>query len=190
MKLSQFCAVVLVLLVGSVMSFADGIDPKIIVHSAGSGTGAKCSPGLCTDVGLNFNFTAPASGTGTLFFTNTSGVNWTSLKLIETVPVVAAADIKCASYLFKSCSVTTLPNGSVEILLQGVKGGLNKDTGIRNGASFSIQFACVGSSCWPGGLSFGAHANSVPEPGTVALLITGLGGILSRRKLWRNRFTV
>ena len=190
MKISRLCAVVLVLLVGTATSFANGIDPKVIIHGVNGGASpTHCSPEQCQNVGLNFNFSTPASGSGTLFFTNASGVNWTSLKLIETSGVVAAADIKCASYLFKSCTTFTLPNGSVEILLQGVKGGLNKDVGIRAGTSFSIQFACVNNGCWPGGLSFGGHANSVPEPGTVALLLTGLGGVISRRKLWRNRFT-
>jgi len=189
MKISRLFAVALVLMVGTAMSFADGIDPKLVIHGVSGASPIHCSPEVCQGVGVNFNFSAPPSGTGTLFFTNTSGVNWTSLKLIETSGVVAAADIKCASYLFKSCTTSTLPNGSVEILLQGVKGGLNKDVGIRAGASFSIQFACVNNGCWPGGLDFGAHANSVPEPGTIALLMTGLGGIISRRKLWRNRFT-
>jgi PEP-CTERM motif len=189
MKISRLCAAALVLMVGTAMSFADGIDPKIIIHGVLGGSPIHCSPEVCQNVGLNFTFGTPASGSGTLFFTNNSGVNWTSLKLIETNPVISAANIKCASYLFKSCTTTTLPNGSVEILLQGVKGGLNKDVGIRAGQSFSIQFACINNGCWPGGLDFGAHANSVPEPGTVALLMTGLGGIISRRKLWRNRFT-
>jgi hypothetical protein len=189
MKVSQLCALALLLLVGSVMAFANGIDPKVIIHGVnGGGSPVKCSPEVCTNVGLNFKFTVPASGSGTLFFTNASGVNWTSLKLIEVVPVVAAANIKCASYLFKSCTTMTLPNGSVEILLQGVN-GLNADRGIKNGASFSIQFACVGNGCWPGGLKFGGHANSVPEPGTIALVMTGLCGIVSRRKQWRNCFT-
>jgi hypothetical protein len=74
-------------------------------------------------------------------------------------------------------------------MLSGVAGGLNPGTGIRNGQSFSIQLACVGTSCWPGGLNFTAHANqTVPEPGTIALMATGLGALVSRRKMWKKRW--
>jgi len=183
MKTSQICAVALLLVVGSVMAFADGIDPQIIIHGVNGG-GAPQGMG----VGLNFNFSVPASGSGTLTFTNTSGVNWTSLALIEKGHAVPAADIKCRSYLFSSCTATTLKNGNVEILLSNA--GFNKDTGIKNGQSFSISFACVNKSCWPGGLQFGGHANgsTVPEPGTIALMMTGLGALVSRRKTWKNRW--
>jgi len=193
MKTSQICAVALLLVVGSVMAFADGInDPQIIIHGAGSGGSAPftCPPHqTCKGVGLNFSFTVPPSGTGKLFFTNTSGVNWTSLALIEQGHVVPAADIKCSSYVFSSCTVSTLKNGNVEILLSNTNGPLNKDKGILAGQSFSIAFACVNKSCWPGGLNFGGHANmSVPEPGTMALMMTGLGALVSRRKTWKNRW--
>jgi len=192
MKTSQICAVALLLVVGSVMAFADGInDPQIIIHGAGSGSAPFICPPhqTCKGVGLNFGFSVPPSGTGKLFFTNNSGVNWTSLALIEQGHVVPAADIKCSSYVFSSCTVSTLKNGNVEILLSNGNGPLNKDKGILAGESFSIAFACVNKSCWPGGLKFGGHANmSVPEPGTIALMMTGLGALVSRRKTWKNRW--
>jgi hypothetical protein len=197
MKISKICALALLLIVGSVLAFADGInDPQIIVHGVGSGGSGPqtCPPGGCQGVGLNFNFSVPPSGSGTLYFTNTSGVNWTSLALIEVCKngscPVPAVDIKCHSYLFESCKTETLKDGNVEILLSGVKGSLNPDKGIRAGSSFSITFACVGKSCWPGGLNFNAHANvgTVPEPGTIALMVTGLGTLVSRRKTWKNRW--
>ncbi|HKM86093.1 MAG TPA: PEP-CTERM sorting domain-containing protein [Terriglobales bacterium] len=193
MKISQICAVALLLVMGSVMAFGDGInDPQIIIHGVGSGGAGPlaCPPSGCVQVGLNFSFKVPPSGSGTLFFTNESGQNWTSLALIEKGNVVPAADIKCHSYLFQSCTATTLKNGNVEILLSGVKGATNPDKGILNGQSFSINFSCVNKSCWPGGLSFSGHANmsTVPEPGTIALMITGLGALVSRRKTWKNRW--
>jgi hypothetical protein len=194
MKISLMCAAAL-LLVGSVIASADTVkDPKIIIHGVAGGANLQmCPPAGCVGVGINFGFTVPPSGSGTLFFTNTSGVNWTSLTLIEQGHAVPAAAIHCNSYLFTSCTATNLQNGNVAIVLSGVKGGgpLNTGTGIANGQSFSIQFACVNNNCWPGGLSFGGHANagsSVPEPGTIALMMTGLGALVSRRKLWKNRF--
>jgi len=185
MKTSQICAVAMLLIVGSVMAFADGIkDPQIIIHGAGGGSSPQAM-----GVGVNFNFSVPAGGSGTLTFTNTSGVNWTSLALIEQGHAVPAADIKCRSYLFMSCVATSLKNGNVEILLSGVKAGNNPDKGILNGQSFGITFSCVNNNCWPGGLNFGGHANmTVPEPGTIALMVTGLGAFFSRRKTWINRW--
>ena len=99
MKISQICAVALLLVVGSVMAFADGInDPKIIIHGVnGGGSPLSCRQG-CQNVGVNFNFKIPKSGKGFLFFTNTSGKNWTSLTLIETG--VPASAISCAQTCF------------------------------------------------------------------------------------------
>ncbi len=191
MKTSQICALALLLVVGSAMAFADGInDPKVIIHGVnGTGIPVTCPEQGCMNVGMNFTFGVPAGGTGTLFFTNTSGMNWTSLTLVEQGHQVPAADISCNSELFMSCTAKNLKNGNVAIVLSGIKGGNNPDHGILNGQSFSISFSCVGNHCWPGGLNFGAHANtlSVPEPGTIALLVTGLGAIVSRRRMWKNR---
>lgn len=181
MKISQICALILLLAMGSVMAFADGItDPKIVIHnvngSAPQGQG----------VGVNFTFSVPKSGTGTLFFTNDSGKAWTSLALIETGE--PAANISCTQTVFLSCTTKTLKNGSVEILLSGVNSRTeNPHTGIGPGQSFSIRFACVDGSCWPGGLQVSGHAGTVPEPGTVALMVTGLGAMFSRRKKWLSR---
>jgi hypothetical protein len=190
MKISKFFALLLLLIVGSTLAFADGIqDPKVIIKGAGGGnaTDGKCEQ--CVAVGFNFSFTIPESGSGSLFFTNESGKTWNSLKLIETG--VPAADVSCHSSLFASCSVTTLENGSVEILLTDHGNGrLNKGKGIQNGQNFQIQFACVKGSCWPGGITVTGRGASgtIPEPATLGLMVTGLGAIFSRRKVWKNRF--
>ena len=188
MKISRICALALLVLAGTALAFGDGVnDPKIIIHGAnGGGNEANCT-GKFRCVGTNFTFTVPKSGSGALFFTNDSGKNWTSLALIETGE--PAADISCQQTLFTSCTVKTLKNGAVEILLAGVKGGDNPRVGILNGQSFSMTFGCVNGSCWPGGLQFTGHAGAAPEPATVALMMTGVGMIFSRRrKAWKNRF--
>jgi hypothetical protein len=191
MKISQVLAVLLLLATGSVMAFADGInDPRIVIHGVAGGNALVSCPN-CVGVGTDFSFSVPKSGSGTLFFTNESGQNWNSLTLVEKGE--PAADITCSSYLFESCKTKTLRNGSVEILLTGVKSGaLNADRGIPNGTSFSITFSCINKSCWPGGLTFNGHANAaagtVPEPGTIALMVSGLGMMFSRRKMWKNRW--
>ena len=187
MKTRIFCIAVLVLLFGA-LAFGDSVnDPKIIVRGAQGGLVPHCPPDGCRQVGMKFSFTSPEKGAGQLFFTNASGKNWTSLKLIETG--VPASAITCVQSLFLGCRVSTLKNGSVEILLSGVnRKGDNPRTGIMAGQSFVINFQCEGKSCWPkGGINFTAQALSAPEPASMALLATGLVGIFSRRKRWRNQ---
>jgi hypothetical protein len=191
MKTSRISLLIALLVIVSVAAFANPInDPKIIIHGVqGSGGFASCPISGCTGVGLTFTFTSPEKGSGPLFFTNVSGKNWTSLTLIE--KGVPAADVTCAQALFLSCTVKTLKDGSTEILLSGVhhKGQLNPLNGIPAGSSFVIDFACVQGNCWPkGGIDFQAHAGVAPEPGTMALLATGIGAIVSRRKSWKNRW--
>lgn len=191
MKISRICVLVLLVVVGSALAFGDSVnDPKIIVH----GVSGAAPTNLCPKqdqcrVGTNFTFSVPNNkrGSGFLFFTNASGQNWTSLTLIEDGTVPASA-ISCAQNLFLSCTTKTREDGSVAIVLSGIKGSKNPQIGILNGQSFTIGFACVSGSCWPGGLEFTAHAGAVPEPGTIALMVTGLGALVSRRKMWKNRF--
>lgn len=186
MKNSRVGLLVVMCLLCTALAFADGVqDPKIVIRGVQGGGApgrlAHCPPQGCTQVGMNFEFTVPEKGRGNLFFTNASGKNWTSLRLIE--KGVPASAITCAQNLFLSCTVTTLENGAVEILLAGVKGHNPKD-GIPAGSNFAIGFVCVDKNCWPGGLQFQGHATAAPEPGTLALLGTGLVAIYSRRKRW------
>src|ERR1039457_6856323 len=190
MKISQICALILLLVVGSAVAFADGIhDPKVIVHGVYGGGNGTCGVHNCQGVGVDFSFNIPKSGSGGVYFTNTSGKTWTSLALIESA--VPAADVSCNQTFFLTCTVKTLKNGSVEILMAGVRGGLNPRRGIANGQNFVIDFACVSGNCWPkGGVPITAHAGTgtLPEPATVALMMTGLGAMFSRRKSWRKGF--
>lgn len=132
----------------------------------------------CGDVfSTHFSFSTPPSGKGFLTFTNHTGVNWTSLKLIESG--VPAGAITCLTDLFH-CSVFS-SNGNTIILLTTSGGNFS---GITNGMTFQIGFQCK-NGCWPGNEDFTAIAN-VPEPGTIALVLTGIGGIITRRK-WLGR---
>ena len=188
MRISRLCMLLVLALLCTGLAFADGIqDPKIIIHGVSGGgfqNPTHCPPAGCTNVGMNFSFNVPKHGSGQLFFTNASGKNWTSLKLIESG--VPAEAVSCSQSLFLSCTVRTLQNGSVEILLSGINKGNNPRTGIANGQSFSIGFACVNGNCWPGGMGVSGHAGAAPEPGTIALMLTGFGAIVSRRKRWMS----
>ncbi|MFY9673252.1 MAG: PEP-CTERM sorting domain-containing protein [Terriglobales bacterium] len=190
MKISRICAFVLMVMVACTLAFADGIqDPKVIIKGAGGSDVAQGKCPQCVEVGFNFSFTIPASGSGDLFFTNDSGKAWNSLKLIETG--VPAADVSCHSSMFASCTVTTLKNGSVEILLSTGSNGANwRNHGISAGGNFQIDFSCVKGSCWPGGIQVTGRgaAGTIPEPATLGLMATGIAAIFSRRKIWKNRF--
>jgi len=168
------CAIVLCC---ATAAFADSIpDPTIIIKDP------VCT-GSCTQVGTNFSFGVPSSGTGTLFFQNASHTNWFTLRLTETG--VPASAITCIQNVFVNCSVGTLSNGKTFIFLSGLGNGL---PGITTGEFFSITFGCNKGTCppWPGGLDFNGIANlksaTVPEPATMALFLTGIGGILMRRR--------
>jgi len=189
MRIFRITTLVALAMLLTATAFGDSIhDPKIIIRGVGGSIPDGCPD--CRGVGMQFSFTSPAKGAGRLFFTNVSGKNWTSLKLIENG--VPAEAINCVQSLFLSCRVSTLKNGSVEILLSGVKHKAdNPRVGILNGSNFVMNFMCQGhGNCWPkGGINFTARAFAAPEPTTIALMATGVAGIFSRRKRWKNRLT-
>jgi hypothetical protein len=156
-----------IMILSCIAALANSVpDPKIIIKDP------LCGTATCTSVGTHFTFTSPTGGSGTLFFTNSSGSSWHSLELIESG--VPASAITCdAPHTFMSCTKTTV-GGVTTILLSGIGGSFS---GIPVGHNFSITFGQ-----WPaGGVNFKAMAN-VPEPATLALFLTGLGALATRRK--------
>jgi hypothetical protein len=171
-KISAKLFALLVVAVLSVASArANNVDPKIIVRDP-----VGCPSGSCVPItGLTFSFSVPSAGMGVLHFLNASGVTWTSLVFTETgVPPV---NISCSSDVF-SCSLVAFgQTGARMILTAGNLGG------IAAGHSFEIILGCKDCPNWPPGLEFDAVANNaVPEPGTMALLLTGVGALIARRR--------
>lgn len=163
----------MVIAVCAAAAHADSIDdPRIIIRDP-----VGCPAGGCVVVtGNTFSFQVPTSGFGLLHFLNASGGTWNTLSLTETG--VAAANISCAADIF-SCTVLAVGQNGAKIVLTALVPG----QGIPNGNSFEVLLSCVNSTCWPANLQFDAAANAVPEPGTMALLLTGVGAIFTRRKL-------
>jgi hypothetical protein len=158
MKTIRTFTLVALVALSSLATLAQSKDPKIIIHGVSGGAlMAFCPPQGCTRVGVDFGFTVNHNGGTPLFFNNASGQNWVSLTLTETG--VAAADVSCVQTLFLSCTVTGQEDGSVQIVMSGIR-GLNPRNGILAGANFSIGFGCVNGNCWPRGLSFSAHAGT------------------------------
>jgi PEP-CTERM motif-containing protein len=179
MTVSRVFLVLTLVLACSAFLFANSVpDPKVIINDP------TCS-GSCTPVGKNFAFSTPASGSGTVFFQNNSGLSWFSLRLTETG--VPANAVSCFTNAFLSCALGTLANGKTFMFLSGLDA---THTGIPTGHFFQITFQCQ-EGCWPGDLGFNGTANlrtaAVPEPATLGLVLMGLGGI-ARRK-WMQRLS-
>ena len=168
------CVLAMVIALGAVAAHANGIDPGIIIRDP-----LGCPSGHCIPIpGTSFSFGVPSGGFGLLHFLNASGITWSSLTLTEVG--VPAINVTCSSDVF-SCGVVAFGQNGAKIVLTALHGL----PGIPNGNSFEIILGCTNGACplWPAGLEFSAVANAVPEPGTMALLLTGAGAIFARGKL-------
>ncbi len=166
------CVLGMALTVCALAAHATSInDPRVIIKDP-----VGCPSNACVTItGTTFGFTVPSAGFGILHFLNASGASWHSLILTETG--VAAANISCSAPGVFGCTVQAFGTNGAKIILTAT----GVMTGIPNGNSFEVLLSCVNSSCWPGGLQVSAAAN-VPEPGTIALMLTGLGALFTRRK--------
>lgn len=168
------CVLGIVIALCAVAAHANSVDPGIIINDPVGCPGGSCIP----ITGLSFSFSVPSGGFGLLHFLNASGVTWNSLILTEVG--VPAINVTCSSDVF-SCGVVSFGQNGAKIVLTAINGL----PGIPNGNSFEIIMGCANGQCplWPAGLEFSAVANAVPEPGTMALLLTGIGAMFTRRKL-------
>ena len=171
MRLSFLLSIFLVLC--TTAGFAGTVsDPGVIIRNA-----STCVH--CVHVGMTFSFTSTSNNGGVFNLQNVSGSNWFNLKLTE--KGIPASAIRCHTNLFAACTVTT-KNGVTTIMVAGTSGHL---PGIQNLAYFQIDLNCPPglNQCrpWPSGVHFQGVAN-VPEPGTIAMVGTGLGVLFNRRR--------
>jgi len=168
----------------SVAAHADSSnDPRVVIKDAEPGQSVS---------GLNFGFSLPGPTggqfTGDLDFTNTGSQTWTTLALFESN--VSADLVSCgANAFFNRCTVSHDPKNPslTEILFYNIVGCGPLGTGIRAGENFTLGFGPGEGSetSWAAGTSFRGVA-TVPEPSTIAFLLTGIGAIATRRKLWKR----
>lgn len=147
---------------------------------------------------LDFNFTIDVQGGGIFDFVNESGVNWTSLTLLASAPDDSSFSCNPVDFghLFENCSTQVtgeLGNGqeAVTIFFSGTTPGcvfLNCFPGIAQGFHFFFNlnddFNC-NENCsggWTSDFTVHGMANNVPEPASIFLVLTGLGGIVARRR--------
>jgi hypothetical protein len=163
----------LALLLGTTAAFADATDPGVIIRDH------KCTSG-CTAAGMNFSVTSTGTNGGVFDLKNVSGSNWFNVKLIE--KGVPASAISCRTNIFATCKVTTNSNGATVIMVSGTSASL---PGVLNQGGFQIELHCPPGAehCgpWPAGMQINGVAN-VPEPGTMAMVATGIGILVNRRR--------
>jgi hypothetical protein len=106
-----------------------------------------------------------------------SNVQITSLRLFIST---TGLSLTCSSNIFANCSVTNHPNTT----LVSLSGG-----NIAPGQYFSLNFGCASGTCsWPGGTNvYAVWGTSVPEPNSMALVLSGIGAIVARRRPWKTR---
>lgn len=172
-----------------------GNDPNIGVK------GGHHSIRLTTD---NFSFTINGQGGGIFDFLNDTNTNWISLTLFASAPDDSSFSCNPAQFghLFMNCTTTVtgeLGNGqeAVTIFFSGTGGcgdnpnnsncfpGIPDDTHFffNLNDNFNCQEECNGG--WTPNFIVQGGANQppgVPEPASIFLVLTGLGGIVARRR--------
>jgi hypothetical protein len=197
MKSLGMCAIVAMAFMSTIAAHADSNnDPRIVIRDASCSS--ACGEG--NDFGFNLPSANNGSGTftGILSFQNDTHSDWYSLLLVVSNTDLSGPVSCGADAYFSSCFVWRDPSNAslTEILFANLLSWCPAP-GIVAGGIFDLDFSGVrGSPSWPGSQQFSAYANPslselynptvVPEPGTLALLLVGVGAIATRRKLWRR----
>ncbi len=143
-----------------------GIIITSFTISSSTGTSPGTSPCVLDQNGIMT--TSPSC-----FFENDITVNGTGLtiaQLIFDMPTIDPSTVTCGFLTgspFSMCGVDSLPGGGTQVTFF--------DGSIPFHTDFTLDF-----EGFPAGQKFGGTASPVPEPGTLALLLGGLGALLTR----------
>jgi len=184
----SFLTVALFILAAASPANADPIDPGIIIQNA-SVIGTVPVPGnsfsFFTTNGGDCNFTSPivAANDCTMQNANLAGATWTAIS-IHISQVIAASLVTCSGgpFFTNACTPTNNADGTVNVNFTGGPGlppvSPEIFMSIFGWATCSPTTAPSGCVTFDGTISL----SSVPEPGTLALLLAGGGFFLARRR--------
>lgn len=145
-------------------------------------TGASCF-GWAPDSSA-ISFSLPNSGgTYKFYAVNIGTIPYSNLEItsLRLFLPMTGLNLTCSSSIFANCAVT---NPYANTTLVSFSGGK-----IIPGQYFLLDFGCASGICsWPDGTNVTAvWGTNAPEPGSMALVLTGIGAILARWRLWRIR---
>jgi hypothetical protein len=187
MKIPALCFAGMLLVLCSLSAFANSEkDPRVVVKDP-----PLCDAG-CVGVGQIFSFGLPAGNgnfKGDLTFQNNSDVTWFNLIVTEKGVQFSPALTCGFSAFFNFCQVVPVKNNSDAAKFEFFNLYGDGKGGIAPGQVFTFGFS--GGLGWPRATEFTGHGYAgappaVPEPTTLALMLTGAGAIVSRRKFWKT----
>jgi hypothetical protein len=188
MKSSKILLLVLVVVLSAGLALADGVpgsDPRI---GLGGGGGSEGTSGT-------FSFTVNDYGGGiSPTFYNDTETAFYNLSITAPDPGGDLSTFECDIYYpyYDSCSITRTP-GWITIFIYDIWTSTEDDdiAGIPPGGDFRFtlnndgSWLANGTGGWIPDSTLAGTAN-VPEPGTITLLVTGLGTLVAKRKLRRR----
>jgi hypothetical protein len=171
-RISLFTLIVaIVVSVGSAR--ANDADSGIITRDY-----SGCATGNCVPIkGRASGLSALSAGFGIEHYLHVPGSSWTGLTHPETF--AAAINVTCDDNVF-SCGVVRSGQNGAKIVLTAMNGSGR----IRRSNSFDVVLDCKNADCphWQVNSDTDAVTSSVPEPAGMTLILTGLVGLLARRK--------
>jgi hypothetical protein len=183
----------LVMVMSAVSSYADSVDPHVIITDPNTCTGSLCS------VGNSFSFGIPGNTTVTIGSSPENNnwyqllISWNPSKNGLQVQNVTGGVGKTGNVSFWDWTRVFNSPTDVGILFFSAKPDTDPNSPffgqlppITPGSIFSLHFTPGGGN-WPA-TDFRGQANTggstVPEPSSIVLLLSGIAGIASRRRSW------